>query len=54
MWPTIIVATVLAAVIVVIIACRINNFRKGKGSHCGSCAGCAMKDICHSDKEQKS
>ena len=46
---TIIVCTVLIAVLAAIVINLINNKRKGKNScNCGcGCSGCAMKDACH-------
>lgn len=46
---TIIVCAVLIIVLAAVIAHLIQNKKKGKSS-CGcGCAGCAMKDSCHSN-----
>lgn len=47
-WPTIIVASVIALILVLIFINHICNKKKGKHScSCGSCGGCAMSDVCH-------
>lgn len=50
MWPTIIVAAVIAGIVIAIIARGIINKKNGKGSCSCGCGGCAMKDSCHSKK----
>lgn len=52
MLPTIIVASLLGAVVVLIIVCQIMNKKKGKGTcSCGGCcSGCAMSGTCHPKK----
>ena len=48
-WPTIIVASVIALILVLIFINHIRNKKKGKHfcSCGGSCGGCAMSDMCH-------
>ena len=47
MWPTLIVAAIVAAVFLAIIITGIRNKKKGKGSCSCGCSGCGMSDICH-------
>lgn len=48
MWPTIIVATIVAAILLAIIYSSIKNRRSGKTScSSGSCCGCAASSLCH-------
>ena len=47
MWPTIIVAAIVAAVFLAIVITGIRNRKKGKGSCSCGCSGCGMKDTCH-------
>ena len=48
--PSVIICTVLAAVVALIIRKMIKDKKQGKsGCGCG-CSGCAMKDSCHSGK----
>lgn len=51
--PTIITAVIVAAIVVLIICREIINRKKGKHScSCGgSCQGCGMGDICHTNKK---
>ena len=48
--PTIIVASVIAIVFIIIVAGEIKKRKNGKG--CCSCAGCAMAETCHNKKEE--
>ncbi len=47
MWPTIIVAAIVAAVFLAIVVTGIRNKKKGKSSCSCGCSGCGMKDTCH-------
>lgn len=48
---TIAVSAVLIAVVGIIVLKMIKDKKAGKsGCGCG-CGGCAMKDVCHSDKK---
>lgn len=47
MWPTIIVSSVIALLVVAIIVKAIINKKKGKSSCSCGCSGCALKDSCH-------
>ena len=50
---TIIVGAALAAIIICVVRLMIKNKKEGKSS-CGcGCGGCAMHDICHSEKKNK-
>ena len=53
MWPTIIIATAIGAVFALIVAKEIINKKKGKTSCSCGCGGCAFKDQCHSNTENK-
>ncbi len=48
-WPTIILATAVAAAWIAIIVTAVRNRKKGKAAcACGaSCAGCPMHGKCH-------
>lgn len=49
-WPTVIVASIIAAIFLAIVIRGIINKKKGKSS-CGcGCSGCALKDSCHNGK----
>lgn len=49
---TILICAVLVAVVVLIILSMIRDKKRGKSS-CGcGCSGCAMSDVCHSQKEK--
>lgn len=54
MWPTIIIASIIAAVFCTIIIKGIINKKNGKSScSCGGgCVGCAMKGACHANTER--
>ena len=53
MWPTIIIATAIGAIFALIVASEIINKKKGKTSCSCGCGGCAFKDQCHSNTENK-
>ena len=53
MWPTIIIATAIGAIFALIVAKEIINKKKGKTSCSCGCGGCAFKDQCHSNAENK-
>ena len=53
MWPTIIIATAIGAIFALIVAKEIINKKKGKTSCSCGCGGCAFKDQCHSNTENK-
>ena len=51
--PTVIVALIVVAIIALAVRKLIKDKKSGKkGCSCG-CSSCAMKDICHGDKEKK-
>lgn len=50
MWPTIIVAAIVAAAFIAIVIKAIINRKQGKSSCSCGCGGCAMKDSCHKGK----
>ena len=51
-WPTIIVASVIGAILLFIIVRGIINKKKGKRScSCGSCGACGMN--CHGNNDNK-
>lgn len=50
MWPTIIVAAIVAAAFISIVIKAIINRKQGKSSCSCGCGGCAMKDSCHKGK----
>lgn len=54
MWPTIIIASIVAVVFFAIIIKGIINKKNGKSScSCGGgCGGCAMKGTCHANTEK--
>ena len=49
--PTIIVAAIVAVLFVAIVVSEIKKKKSGKGSCSCGCSGCAMKDVCHSQKQ---
>lgn len=51
MWPTIIVSSVIALLVVAIIVKAIINKKKGKSSYSCGCGGCPMKESCHDYKK---
>ncbi|MBQ3081356.1 MAG: FeoB-associated Cys-rich membrane protein [Clostridia bacterium] len=54
MWPTIIIATVVAVVFIAIVVKGIINKKNGKSScSCGSgCGSCSLKGTCHANTEK--
>lgn len=52
MWPTIIISSLIALVVIGIIVNEIIKKKKGKGGCSCGCGGCAMKELCHSEKEK--
>ena len=51
--PTILVLCAVVAICATIILLRIRAKKQGKiGCSCG-CGGCAMRELCHKDNEQK-
>lgn len=48
---TIIVAAIVAVLFVAIVVNEIKKRKNGKGSCSCGCSGCAMKDTCHSQKQ---
>ena len=54
--PTIIVLVIIAVLFAAVIINEIRKRRNGKGGcgcGCDSCGGCAIKDICHEEKEKE-
>lgn len=51
--PTIIVASVVAAVFIAIVINEIRKRKSGKGGCSCGCGGCAMRDTCHPDSTDK-
>ena len=51
MWPTIIVSSVIALLVVAISVKAIINKKKGKSSCSCGCGGCPMKESCHDYKK---
>lgn len=51
MLPTILVATIVAAIFLAIVITGIRNRKKGKHSCSCGCGGCGMKDMCHPHNE---
>lgn len=52
MWPTIIISSLIALAVIGIIVNEIVKKKKGKGGCSCNCGGCAMKELCHSEKEK--
>ena len=52
MWPTIFISSLIALVVIGIIVNEIVKKKKGKGGCSCGCGGCAMKELCHSEKEK--
>ncbi len=50
MWPTIIVAAIVASIFIAIVVRGVINKKNGKGGCSCGCSGCAMKDRCHPQK----
>lgn len=50
MLPTIIVASIIAALFVTIVANSLYNRKNGKSTCSCGCAGCGMADVCHNKK----
>ena len=53
MWPDVIVIAVIAAILAFIVVRSVINKKKGKRSCSCGCGGCAFKDSCHSNTENK-
>lgn len=51
MWPTILVAAIVAAIFIAIVVRGIINKKNGKGSCSCGCGNCAMRDSCHGAKK---
>ncbi len=47
MWPTIIIASIIAILVVSILINEIIKKKKGKNSCSCGCDGCSMKNDCH-------
>ena len=47
--PTIIVASVIAAIFIAIIVSEVVKKKKGKSSCSCGCGGCAFRDSCHKE-----
>ncbi len=52
-WPTIVVLSVIALIVLAIVIKLIINKRQGKTSCSCGCGGCAMRDMCHSQKNKR-
>ena len=50
-WPTTVVFTILAAIVLLIVGCGIRNKKRGKRT-CSSCKGCLFSDTCHTRKDK--